>query len=68
MSDGMSDANAIGRLALNLEAAASELGEAIRKAKEGRRGLEICIADTVNDFLKGTGYRLQPYIDPGESP
>ena len=63
MSDGMSDANAVGRIARDLEHAAIDLRFAIKRADEGHRGLTVSIIDTVNEHLRGTGYRLQGGFD-----
>ena len=59
MSDGMSDANALGGIAQELRFAAIDLRNAIERASDGHRGLTVAVMETVNEFLRGTGYQLQ---------
>ncbi len=66
MSDGMSDANAVGRIARELEHSAIDLRRAIKRAEEGHRGLTVSVIATVNEHLKGSGYRLQGGFDHRE--
>lgn len=56
MSDGPSDANALGEQAWNLENKAYDLLVAIRAV--GRRGWTFDIEEVVNEVLKGSGYKL----------
>jgi hypothetical protein len=58
MSDGMSDANAVGALAGKLRNAAYELRDAIKAARDGRRGLSVAVLAEVNEVLDGSGYHL----------
>ena len=51
MSDGMSDASAIGRLAQELEEATYKLRDAIKKTEEGHRGISVDIQSTINGVL-----------------
>jgi len=58
MSDGMSDANAVGKLAVDLREAAYVLRDAIDAALNGHRGMSPPICETVNAILKTSGYHL----------
>lgn len=58
MSDGMSDANALGGIGKELEEAAYMLRDAIQRAQHGHRGLTINVVQTVNPILAEVGYRL----------
>lgn len=59
MSDGMSDARAVGAIGRDLEIAAAELRRAINRALAGHRGLSVDVEATVNDYLLYTGFRLR---------
>lgn len=59
MSDGLSDASAVGRIGDKLEAVAYDLKLAIKAAKQGHRGLTVNIESTVNDVLRGCGYEIR---------
>lgn len=58
MSDGMSDANAVGRLGAALERATWEFRKAIKAAQEGHRGLAVDVEEEVNEILLPTGWKL----------
>jgi hypothetical protein len=59
MSDGLSEAHTFDRIQRRLEKAALDMYNAIRDAQEGYRGTVISnIAETVNEELKGSGYKL----------
>ncbi len=55
MSDGMSDANAVGSIATELREAAYVLRDAIERAEAGHRGLTVDIIETVNEVLRCVG-------------
>lgn len=59
MSDGMSDANAVGRLGERLESAAYDLREAIEAAENGHRGIAIDVLATVNEVLQKFGLKYE---------
>lgn len=67
MSDGMSDASALGRLR-EVMLKAHDLQTALKAAEEGHRGLRPAgILDTANNALKGCRYQLvkEPGHDRG---
>jgi hypothetical protein len=72
MSDGMSDANAMGNLVTELREAAYALRDAIKAARRGHRGMVLTgICEEVNEKLRGTPYRLirMPVdLDDGDAP
>ena len=59
MSDGLSDAHADERMACDFNTALYDLGEALRRIKEGNRGWTIGV-DIIkaNEHLRGTGFKL----------
>lgn len=58
MSDGSSDAHAICELHNELESAAFDLRDAIKKAIEGHRGWSVNVESIVNETLEGSGFKL----------
>ena len=68
MSDGISDANALGRLDRDVMLKAHDLRNALKAAEEGHRGLRPAgILATANNALKGCGFQLvrEPGHDRG---
>ncbi len=58
MSDGISDANALGHLGVAVERAAGELARAMYHARIGHRGLSVDELETANEVLALYGLRL----------
>lgn len=58
MSDGISDANAVGDIGTRLENATHDLRKAIDRAKAGHRGLTVDILQIVNEAILSSGYKL----------
>lgn len=58
MSDGMRDADAVGRLGSRIERCASDLVRAMWSARGGHRGIAIDELATVNDLLRLYGLRV----------
>jgi hypothetical protein len=59
MSDGLSDANAVGQLAVDLREAAHVTREAIEAAEAGHRGLSVDVCGEFNDVLRRFGLRYE---------
>jgi hypothetical protein len=64
MSDGMSDARAVGEIGDELSSAAYRLRKALETAKGGHRGMSVQILPTVNAELRGTSFRLVRVEEP----
>jgi hypothetical protein len=58
MSDGMSDANALGRLVVTVETCADDLAKALYAARVGHRGIGVDGFEHANDVLRIYGLRL----------
>lgn len=59
MSDGMRDSRITGDLADDVDLKAHALGKAVKRAKEGHRGLvPMNILEIANDALKRFGLKL----------
>lgn len=59
MSDGLSDASAVGKIAGRLEEAAYQLRDALKAVEEGHRGLTVANPEAqVNRILEEQGYRI----------
>lgn len=58
MSSGPADAAATDRLAFELEEAAYNLRDAIKKAENGHRGWSVAVEAHVAPILREAGYRF----------
>lgn len=58
MSDGMSDASAVGAMGARVERCAGDLVRAMYAGRGGHRGLAIDELSTVNDVFKMYGLRV----------
>lgn len=59
MSDGMTDSRALDDIAANVSEAAGDLAAALKRARQGHRGLTVVnLVGMVNYELKGTGFEL----------
>ena len=59
MSDGMSDAAAVGRLGNAVVDAAYGLRDALKAADAGHRGVSVDALEDINRVLRDAGYELR---------
>lgn len=58
MSDGMSDANAMGGLSTRLREASCKMRDAIKAAEDGHRGMSLDVQEDVNEILLPSGWKI----------